>query len=41
MVPDIDGTMGRTIKTRKHPRHGTVRYSVSKKQKRSTIPSRV
>ena len=23
MVPNIDGTMGHTIKTRKHPRHGT------------------
>ena len=23
MVPNIDGTMGNTIKTRKHPRHGT------------------
>ena len=23
MVPTIDGTMGRTIKTRKHPGHGT------------------
>ena len=23
MVPNIDGTMGRKIKTRKHPRHGT------------------
>ena len=23
MVPDIDGTIGHTIKTRKHPRHGT------------------
>ena len=23
MVPNIDGTMGHTIKSRKHPRHGT------------------
>ena len=23
MVPNIDGTMGHKIKTRKHPRHGT------------------
>ena len=23
MVPNIDGTIGHTIKTRKHPRHGT------------------
>ena len=23
MVPNIDGTMGHTIKNRKHPRHGT------------------
>ena len=23
MVPNIDGTIGDTIKTRKHPRHGT------------------
>ena len=23
MVPNIDGTMGNTIKTKKHPRHGT------------------
>ena len=23
MVPNIDGTMGHTIETRKHPRHGT------------------
>ena len=23
MVPNIDGTIGYTIKTRKHPRHGT------------------
>ena len=23
MVPNIDGTIGPTIKTRKHPRHGT------------------
>ena len=23
MVPNIDGTIGRKIKTRKHPRHGT------------------
>ena len=23
MVPNIDGTTGHTIKTRKHPRHGT------------------
>ena len=23
MVPNIDGTMGHTIKTKKHPRHGT------------------
>ena len=41
MVLNIDGTIGHTIKTRKHPRHGTpVRYSVSNKQKPSTIPSR-
>ena len=25
MVPNIDGTIGHTIKTRKHPRHGTQR----------------
>ena len=24
MVPNIDGTMGHNIKTRKHPRHGTL-----------------
>ena len=24
MVPNIDGTMGHKIKTRKHPRHGTL-----------------
>ena len=24
MVPNIDGTIGHTIKTRKHPRHGTL-----------------
>ena len=24
MVPKIDGTMGHKIKTRKHPRHGTL-----------------
>ena len=23
MMPNINGTMGRKIKTRKHPRHGT------------------
>ena len=23
MVPNIDGTMGHKIKTRKHPKHGT------------------
>ena len=43
MVPNIDGTMGHKIKTRKHPRHGTqisVSYSLSNKQKPSTIPSR-
>ena len=42
MVPNIDGTIGHTIKSRKHPRHGTqcMRYSVSNKQKPSTIPSR-
>ena len=34
MLPNIDGTMGVQIKTRKH------RYSVSNKQKPSTIPSR-
>ena len=25
MLPNIDGTMGRKIKTRKHPRYGTQR----------------
>ena len=41
MVPNIDGTMGRTIKSRKHSKTwNTVRYSVSNKQKPSTIPSR-
>ena len=42
MVPNVDGTIGHTIKIRKYPRHGTqfVRYSVSNKQKPSTIPSR-
>ena len=25
MVPNIDGTIEHTIKTRKHPRHGTQR----------------
>ena len=42
MVPNIDGTMGHKIKSRKHPRHGTdsVCYSVSNKQKFSAIPSR-
>ena len=40
MVPNIDGTMGDKIKARKHPRHGTLHYSVSNNQKSSTIPSR-
>ena len=42
MVPNIDGAMGHTIKTRKDPINtwNTVRYSVSNKQKPSTIPSR-
>ena len=40
MVPNIVGTMGHKIKTRKHTRHGTLRYSVSNNQKPSTIPSR-
>ena len=41
MVPNIDGTMGNKIKTRKHPRHGTqyvIQYPT--KQKPSTILSR-
>ena len=40
MVPNIDGTMGHKIKTRKHPRHGIVPNSVSNEQKPSTIHSR-
>ena len=40
MVPNIDGKMGHKIKTRRHPRWNTVRYSVSNKQKLSTNPSR-
>ena len=41
MVPNIDGTMGLKIKTRKHPRHGTqCVISASNKQKPSTISSR-
>ena len=39
MVPNIDGTMGHTIKTRKHPRHGTQCFIQSNKQNPSTIPS--
>ena len=33
MVQNIDGTMGRTIKTRKHPRHGTqcvIQYPINR-----------
>ena len=33
MVPNIDGTIGNTIKTRKHPRHGTqcvIQYPTNK-----------
>ena len=41
MVPNIDGAMGHKIKTRKTPKTwNTVRYSVSNKQKPSTIPSK-
>ena len=42
MVPNSDGTIGHTIKTRKHPikTWNTVRYSVFNKQKSSTIISR-
>ena len=35
MVPNIDGTMGHTIKTRKHPRHGTrcvIQYPTNRNQ---------
>ena len=33
MVPNIDGTMGHKIKTRKHPRHGTqcvIQYPINR-----------
>ena len=42
MGPNIDGTIGHKIKTRKHPWHGTqcvIQYPINK-QKSSTIPSR-
>ena len=38
-VPNIDGTMGKKTKTSKL--RETVRYSVSNKQKPSTVPSRI
>ena len=34
-MPNIDGTMGHTIKTRKHPRHGTqcvIQYPTNRAQ---------
>ena len=38
MVPNIDGTIGHTIKTRKHPRHGTqcvIQYPTNKNSAQS------
>ena len=38
MAPNIDGTMGRKIKTRKHPRHGTqyvIQYPTNRNQAQS------
>ena len=38
MVPNIDGTIGHTIKTRKHPRHGTqcvIQYPTNRNQAQS------
>ena len=38
MVPNIDGTIGHTIKTRKHPRHGTqcvIHYLTNRNQAQS------
>ena len=38
MVPNIDGTIGHTIKTRKHPRHGTqcvIQYPTNRNPARS------
>ena len=38
MVPNIDGTIGLTIKTRKHPRHGTqciIQYPTNRNPKQS------
>ena len=38
MVPNIDGTMGHTIKTRQHPRHGTqcvIQYPTNRNQAQS------
>ena len=35
MVPNIDDTIGHTIKTRKHPRHGTqcvIQYPTNRNQ---------
>ena len=39
MMPNIDGTMGRKIQIRNHPRYGT-QCVIEDKQKLSTIPSR-
>ena len=38
MVPNIDGTMGHTIKTRKYPRHGpqcVIRYPTNRNSAQS------
>ena len=38
MVPNIDGIIGHTIKTRKHPRHGTqciIQYPTNRNQSQS------
>ena len=38
MVPNIDGTMGHTIKTKQHPRHGTqcvIQYPTNRNQAQS------